>query len=165
MYKWLNPSKFKKQSLTSSSFTSNRNNVKKKHSFSLLEVVIAISVCMMSFGLLFRATSQHMHKQLITLKQIEAQRLLELSYFDILDTWIQKGRFDNCKIELPSFQKSVFSNEPITFERLVTLGKTSSKTSTQHEQWKKLTFQVTYPQLKTSAKYYLLLHQSEPKSL
>jgi len=137
---------------------------KKKYSFALLEVIIAIAVCMMTFGLLFTNTSKHVHKKLKLLKQIEAERLLELSRFEILSSWIQGGTFENPALEFPPSQTTVFSDEPITLKREIKLWKTTSKTSDKEEEYKKLTFQITYPELSIRNRYNLLLKLVDKKS-
>ena len=137
---------------------------KKKYSFALLEVVIAIAVCMMTFGLLFTNTSKHLHKQLKLLKQIEAERLLELSRFEILSTWIQDGNFENPNLTFSPTQTTIFADQPISLEREIKLWKTLSKTSAEDEEWKKLTFQISYPQLNIRDRYNLLLKHVDKKN-
>lgn len=130
----------------------------------MLEVVIAIAICMMTFGLLFTNTSKHLHKQLKLLKQIESERLLELSRFEILHTWIKNGSFENPHVEFDPTQTIVLTDTPIQVQREIKIWKTLSKTSAHGEEYKKLTFQITYPQLNVRDRYNLLLKHVDKKT-
>ena len=89
---------------------------------------------------------------MLLLKQIDAERHLELSQFDILQAWIQQGHFENPELEIAQ-----------DADRIIKLSKTYSKTSTHNEQWKKLTFTISYPKWKTRSKYNVLVKRVDKK--
>ena len=122
----------------------------KKHSFTLLEITIAIAIVTLSFGFLFSSTTRSLRHKLRVLEKIECERLAELSFFETLDAWIK-----NEHVSLPSTQETAI-------KRLVKLT-TRSKISKQNEAWQKVKIHVKYPHAKVAMDYFFLVKSVDKK--
>ena len=122
----------------------------KKRRFILLEVIIALSLAGMALFWLVKSTSLTLKKQLRAVHQIEAERLMEIAFFNAL------VRFQAKPTELDEY---VLGDG--TYSCKVKLRKTSEKTSINDEVFEKFTITASFASLKKKGQFTLLF-KSKP---